>query len=76
VHDLNLTLEPVFNRIPVLRRTLRRIYTMINERRKDDNVDPIVIARLRAYYWPHCQALRKLMRQTWPEVQLPDWVKR
>ena len=75
VHDLNLTLEPIFNRMPVLRRALRRIYTMINERRQDDNVDTLAIARLRTYYRPHCQALRKLMRQTWPELQLPEWLK-
>lgn len=74
----NRIVEPWLNAHPALRRGLRGLYELINERpeaattrrRMDDDL----LRRLETVYRPQNEALRALLKQHWPQLGLPEWI--
>jgi hypothetical protein len=72
---LNTHLEPTLNRFPRLRRQLRAVYNLLNE--KNQALTPMsrhAKEMVSDYYVPHNIKLRKLLLDTWPGIHLPVWL--
>ena len=75
VFHLNRWVEPVFNRYPSLRRSVRALYNWLNEQ-PDEGVQTHEAAerRLTAFYASHNAALKNLIADQLPVSSLPRWV--
>ena len=72
---IHIRFERWLNRIPAVRRWLRDVYNVINEKRNVVTVSaPDGSEKLRAYFVDHNRALGKLLRETYPSTRLPEWI--
>lgn len=73
----NLLLEPVLNRLPPLRRVVRRAYNMANvTARKTHHIDEISVGKLEEHFAPHNRELRDLLLSHKQGIELPEWLTR
>jgi hypothetical protein len=79
VARLNMRLEPWFNDHPTVRKALRRIYRVVNERHKQPDrartFDETLVRRLEAVYRVHNADLATLLTARYPGLALPAWVR-
>jgi hypothetical protein len=75
---VNLALEPVLNRVPGVRRGLRHVYELVNERQSkggSSEVSAEVRHRLEAVFEPSNRELATLLAERFPQVTLPSWLR-
>lgn len=74
---VNLALEPLLNRIPALRRVLKRLHNTINGAPADLHADAEAKGKeiLRGFYAPHNVRLERLLAKYFPDIDPPGWVK-
>jgi hypothetical protein len=74
-YGINMKLERVLNRYPAVRRSLRKIYDKLNERRNhEDKISELARRRLQKFYEPCNRELYDLLKQKVPHARLPDWI--
>lgn len=74
---VNLALEPLFNRLPTLRRSARAAYNVVNATRVPEPSDlEAARGRLADYYRDANERLANLLARDWPEVEPPPWASR
>lgn len=72
---VNAASEPVLNRLPIMRRSLRSIYNKVNTvPGKGQSFDDQTLHRLREYFQPHNKALGTLLKQEFQMETFPDWL--
>ena len=73
----NLLFEPVLNRLPPLRRVVRRAYNLVNvTARKTHHIDEISLEKLEGHFAPHNRELRDLLLSHKQGIELPEWLTR
>ena len=73
---INNKLEPLFNRMPGVRKALKRLHVAVNGARTDLHAEAERRGRtiLERWYAPHNLRLAELMANSYPETDLPRWV--
>lgn len=74
---LNNGLEPIFNRMPGMRKALKRLHGTLNGAPADLHAKAETRGRaiLELWYSPHNRRFAELMGTTYPETRLPDWLR-
>jgi len=74
-YGVNIKLESALNHYPEVRRSLRKIYDKINERRNQrEQISELARRRLQKFYEPHNRELYALLKQKVPHASLPEWI--
>ena len=74
---LNLRFERVFNRYPVVRTSVRRVYFRLNpevDETAAHGLTPDADAALKRYYAPSVHRLRRIMEHSYPAMSVPEWL--
>lgn len=72
---VNSTSEPILNKLPLVRRSLRSLYNVVNTvPGKGQSFDDGTLRRLREHFQPHNEALRTLLEQEFHIKVFPDWL--
>jgi len=74
VHRMNMTAEPLFNRMPAVRKVLRGTYNALNVSGKPRDDETADLGPLRALLAEDRQQLQALLADAYPGLDLPDWV--
>lgn len=76
-HQVNQSFEPILNKTPILRRSLRRAYNALNESRSKKEM-PTEKTRgiLESFYQPHNVELDQLLQLHGYSTNLPSWLQR
>jgi hypothetical protein len=73
--SLNTFLEPILNRLPMVRRTIRSIYDALFEvKYEKEKMSPTSRKALSDFYYPSNQELANLLNREYPELTLPSWL--
>ncbi len=73
---LNSYFEPILNRFPQARKTIRHAYNILFEvRRERDTMQQETREVLNEFYRPWNKELAKLLNREYPELLLPSWLQ-
>jgi hypothetical protein len=74
---VNVKLERTLNCYPTVRRAMRGVYHMVNERKPhQDQISEFARRRLQKFYEPYNRELYALLKHQVPHARLPEWLPR